>query len=443
MISPAFCDRGQKTSTPLSGVLILAGLLLFAAQAQAQIVTPDESALARTGVFSRDANISVRQRPKPEYAPVDIHLGAFSLTPSLDSGIEYNDNIYAVPTGQIAGTIAHIAPGVAVQSQWSRNQFTAYARGAFNEYLRQTSENTSTFAAGAGGRIDISRNSGLALGVAYGRDTEARTAPNSPVLAKHPINFDTADLFIGGAYDFNHLRLSSRIEFQDLSYANGQTPLGGILFEKDRDHSTVTETLRAEYGISPATSLFGNVVLNQQAFRNQLPRDVSRSSTGYDATFGVNFDLSHLARGEIDVGYLAQNYQKSLYKPQAGVSVHGVIEYFLTQITTITLTTSRSALYSTIPGAGGYLDTTVALQVDHELRRNWIVTASASFENDGYNGVSRNDRRYSQTIGASYLVNRATSLNLTVSHMDNVSTGSAHGFSFNDNRIAATIGLHF
>jgi hypothetical protein len=426
----------------LFGLSVLPGFFALDA-ARAQIVSPDESALARTGLFARDRNVSVRQRPRPEYAPAGIHLGAFQLSPTLDTGLEYNDNIYATPTSTKSDEIFHVTPAVSLVSNWSQNQLTAYARGSFNEYVNHSTESTTNYAVGTAGRLDITRQSGMAGGVAFEHDTESRTDPNSPLTSIHPIQYDLASAFIGAAQSFNRLRLSARADVQDFSYDNGAANGGGVVYEKDRNHDAVTGTFRAEYAVTPDVSLFGNALVNTQSYRDQLPTDVSRNSDGYELTVGSNFDLTHLMRGEIYIGYLSQTYDDHRYKNVNGVSLRGVVEYFPTQLTTVTISGSRSVQDSIILGAGGYLDSTVAVQVDHELLRNLILTANITFENDDYSGISRTDDRNSESIGATYLMNRGVGLSLTYQHLENSSSGSEAGLNFDDNRVLASLTLHY
>ena len=48
--------------------------------------------------FARDRNVSVRERPKPEYDAAGIPFGNFRMYPELILAPEYNDNVFAVDT---------------------------------------------------------------------------------------------------------------------------------------------------------------------------------------------------------------------------------------------------------------------------------------------------------------------------------------------------------
>ena len=61
----------------------LVGLVLAAMLPATQALAQDDGALLREGLFKRDRNVSVSERPKPEYNPITMHFGSFSVLPSI------------------------------------------------------------------------------------------------------------------------------------------------------------------------------------------------------------------------------------------------------------------------------------------------------------------------------------------------------------------------
>src|SRR5689334_14678398 len=54
------------------------------------------------GVFARDRNVSVTERPRPGYEALGLRAGGFMLWPKLTVANEYNDNIFATQNIRIA-----------------------------------------------------------------------------------------------------------------------------------------------------------------------------------------------------------------------------------------------------------------------------------------------------------------------------------------------------
>src|SRR5437868_6332947 len=58
-------------------------------------------AFAPFQAFAQDANnqnVSVRDRPRPEYDPLGARVGGFDLNAQLDAGVTYTDNLFALPS---------------------------------------------------------------------------------------------------------------------------------------------------------------------------------------------------------------------------------------------------------------------------------------------------------------------------------------------------------
>jgi hypothetical protein len=421
-------------------MVVFAGVLIPAGHALAQ----DDAALLRDGLFTRDRNISVTERPKPEYQPLPVRAGAFIFNPVIAAGMEYNDNIYAASADKTSDGIVHVAPSVSVVSDWSRNQVSAFAKIDSNFYFDHTGEDTTDYAFGAAGRLDVQHDLGFAGGASYERDTQPRTSEASPEAAKHPVQYDVADAWIEGTKEFDRLRVTARGSIDDYTYDNAQTSGGLQIYEKDQDHTTSIGALKAEYAYLPDTSVFVSLVGNHREYRDELPGEVGRTSSGYELTVGSNFDLTHLMRGEIYVGYLEQDYDNnSVFKNVSGLALRGKVEYFPTQLTTVTLSGSRSVQDSGIIDVGGFLANTAALQVDHELMRNLILTALVSYTEDDYQNYSRTDKIDSEQVSAAYLLNRAISLNLTYAHLNQDSSGANAGPKYDINRVIGSVAYRF
>ena len=89
-------------------------------------------------------------------------------------------------------------------------------------------------------------------------------------------------------------------------------------------------------------------------------------------------------------------------------AVNGNVQWFPTELTTVTAKANRTVQDSIIPTSPGNLDTGGSIQVDHELRYNVILSGMASFDDYAYQGIDRDDQRWSIGIGAKYLLTQAS-----------------------------------
>lgn len=423
--------------------LAAAGLLLAAApQAFAQVGGGQANVQEVTdSFFARDRNTSVRERPRADYQASGIPAGGFDLFPRLTADAEFNDNIYAAASGfKESDTVFRIRPEIALRSNWNVHQLGAYARAGFNRFMDNSGENTEEYGFGANGRLDVVRGSNLYAGVDYQKLTEPRTAPQAPTATVKPTEYTLLGGNVGGVHEFNRLRVSGRFDYSDFDYDNNVLRNGAALLQDDRDRQVISGSARAEYAVSPATAFFVAGRLNERDYRLARGADgFNRDSNGYAATAGVNFDVGAAARGEIEVGYMNQTYDDARFVDTSGLALAGRVEWFPSDLTTIGLSATRSIEEATVAGASGFLSTGGGVQIDHELLRNLLLNGAASYTQDKYRGVDRNDKRTAASAGATYLVNRAAALSLTYSYYRQNSTGLAGSTDYNVNKLLLSL----
>lgn len=393
--------------------------------------------------FARDRNVSVMQRPRDGYQAVGLRMGSFMAYPKLSLGIEHSDNIYATDGGETDDLIWRVAPEISISSDWSRHALNAYARSTILRYQDFDTENTEDLSVGASAQIDMQRNSFITLGVDYADLVEPRTSPNAVVGAVEPTEYETLAARAAVSHELNRLRLSGGYAFKSFDYEDGRNLGGGLIPQQYRDRDEHVITARADYAVSPATAIFLEVSRNVRDYRLARPAvTLVRDSEGTQALIGSNFELGATARGEIAVGYLSQEYDDPTLSDLDGFGARAQVEWFPTQLTTVTFTGSRTIEESASPGSAGYTSANIGVKVDHELMRNVILTGNVSQGKDEYQGITREDDRFNAGVGATYLLNRNVGLTFAYSHMEMDSSGVG-GQDFKVNKVGATVALQF
>lgn len=415
----------------------LATLACAPAAAQAQTAQFDDNAV-RVGDFSRERAVTVLERPHPEYAPIPARAGSFDLYPLLGATAEANDNILAEPNGR-ADLIVHLRPSVQARSIWSRNALNLFASADLAGYARTSSQDSVSGSVGFNARRDIRAGDALQLGASVSRLVEDRTAAGATPGLRDPILYNRADLYAGGVWTFNRLRVLAKADYDTKRFDNASA--NGVPVRLDfRDLDTGEVTLRSEYAVSPAISTFASVSGNVRSPSRTVPGIANRDSRGYEANIGVNFQSGGLWRGEIGAGYLRQDFKNPAYGDSQGLSVHAHVDYLPTQLTTLIFEAARGVNESGIALAGGFVFTRGSAEIDHELLRNLILTARVAHESDDYSGLARTDRSWTSSLSAGYLMNRAVMLSATYRFYDRSSSGAAAGrkFRINSGQIALT-----
>jgi hypothetical protein len=427
-------------------VLIAMGAAAQAGSALAQSTSSTlAQAQAQSGdMFARDRSVAVRDRPHPEYEAMGLPLGGFTVYPKLDIIGEYNDNVFATASGAVDDVILRLRPEVAVSTDWSRSSLTAYIRSTISQYAEYDSENTTDYDLGAAGRLDVSRAMNIVGGASFGHQSEPRTTASSGSQSEKPIEYDVTSGYVAATRTSGRVKLSGRADIRAYDYEDGYTSAGVVVDQDDRDRTNTSFTGRADVALSPATALFIQGTANERDYDvASTLTTAARDSSGYEILAGANFELGAVARGEIAAGYIEQNFDESVYKDLSGLGARVSLEWFPTQLTTVTLTGARTIEDSAIIGSGGYVSTNLAVQVDHEFQRNVILSGQVTYGNDDYDGIDRTDKRFGAQASATYLINRHLGASVAVSHYEQSSDGADNGVSFDLNKLMVSLVTQF
>lgn len=396
--------------------------------------------------FARDRNTSVLERQHPEYQALGVQLGAFTAFPKLTETAVYDDNVFANSSGAVSDWTFETKPSLRVESNWSRNQLVGFASVTAYNYAELSHLNTTDYEVGANGRLDIAGASYIFADAENGRYTIPFTNLAVPREAVTPEQFTLSQGDIGSVQEFNRLRFSERFNAAGYTYGNLVDGLGDVIFEDTQNHATYTEQGRADYALSPDTAVFGLVNFNQRDYNNGGDQGVN--SSGYEATVGASFDITKLVRGEVQVGYLEQDFTSAPTatpaipsKTLTGPAFHGKVEWFPSELTTVTLAGDREVEDFTVAGASGTLGTGGSVQVDHELLRNLILSAKGTYNQYEFVGLGRTDTAWTGGVEANYLLNRHLGVDLAYRYMDQTSTVS--NLNFKDNRLAVALTFQY
>jgi hypothetical protein len=427
-------------------VLIAMGAAAQAGSALAQTASSSlAAAQAQSGdMFARDRSVAVRDRPHPEYEAMGLPAGGFTLYPKLDIITEYTDNVFATANGAVDDVILRLRPEIAVSTDWSRSSLTAYARSTISQYAEYDSENTVDYDLGAAGRLDVSRAMNLVGGASFGHQSEPRTSASSQLQSEEPIEYDVTSAYVAATRTSGRVKLSGRGDIRDFNYEDGVTSTGVVVDQDDRDRTVSALTGRVDVALSPATALFLQGTANDRDYDvASTLTTAARDSSGFELLAGANFELGAVARGEVAAGYIEQNFDESVYEDLSGLGARVSLEWFPTQLTTVTLTGARTIEDSAIVGSGGYVSVNTALQIDHEFRRNVILSGQVSYGNDDYDGIDRTDKRIGVTATATYLINRHLGASLSASHYEQNSDGADSGVNFDINKLMVSLVTQF
>ncbi len=329
--------------------------------------------VAVPAVQAQDA-VHVLERPKPEYDPVGGRVGSFFIYPDAQLETRYDTNIFATESDTEDDFIGIFSPSVSIESDWSRHALNATAGADVGRFVEFDSENYEDFFVGADGRLDVLRSTTVFGNVNFARLHEDRGSPDD-VNGETPTVYYSYDAGVNAAYQVSRIALFGDANYQYLDYDDVDTSTGATINNDDRDRGVATAGTRVGYEIIPNYLAFVSGQYNNRDYTDDVDDSgLNRDSQGYDLSVGTQFRLSGITRGEVSVGWQQQFYEDAALDDISGFSFQLGVTWFASELTTVDFVGARTIEETTIVGAAGYLNSSLRVDVAHELRRNIILS---------------------------------------------------------------------
>lgn len=423
----------------LGGIAAAGAIALAAGSAHAQ--TQVMPTVLDTGIpfdLPVTERVTVLQRQHPETAALGVRTGSFLLFPQVLVEGGATDNVFGSANDTNSDVYTRIVPRIDARSQWSRHAVQAHAIGSFKKFATYSlKDENSGYDVGVDGRLDVVGDTNVRAAVNADRVYINQFSGDFPQFAAASVPLDRQVASLRGTYAFNRLQVVGDVNVSRLNY-HDTTSIAGQRIDQDYLDRTVTRFIgRAEYNLTPVTSFF--VQANYLIHDYRQASTLDRSGDELRFTAGAAFDITPLIRTRLGAGYLQRNYNQAGVSSLSGLALDLQLDYFLTQLTTISVAARRDVRDAVLPNSPGYTSTRGAVEVDHELFRNLILIARADYENDDYSRLNRKDTLFHVGAGATYTANRHLVIAPTIDYVDRGSSGTDLGQRFKE--VRAAIGL--
>jgi hypothetical protein len=356
-----------------------------------------------------------------EFTPRNIRVGSFLLQPEITLAETWNDNIFYTENDEESDFITNVRPSLRLRSTWSRHALNAYAYYDADFYADHSEENDDAWGAAVDGFYDIQEGARFSGFGAYDHYEEDRFD------AETGDDRDDVDRLTGQLrlfYTFNRLGVTLTGRAVDYSYDD----------QEDRDRLEYLLGVRGAWLFSPRFNIFAEPFYTNRDFNDDTnPRD--SDTVGFNV--GAAFDVTGLITGEAGIGYAKASFDDPDEDDFDYLTLTGSLDWAITQLTTITGGLSRADEETTQDGASAKVVTAATVGVEHYLRRNIILNADFTYENEDFEGIERVDNNYILGFGGRYLVNR--NIELFAGYLLRDRESDADGEDFLSNAI--TVGI--
>ena len=361
------------------GTASIAALGLLLSGARAQYITQ----LFPEGLFgtSDTLGVTVLSRARPETDYQGVHLGSFQVQPRASEGSGYDDNVTGSTPGK-GSVLFNTSASLAANSLWSRNALGAYLSVDNYAYPSLSNQGYTDWTAAIGGALDAGQ-SRITGGYSHlSLHQTARTLDSPQLDAPGAFSVDalrTTATIPAGRFTFDPAFTVSDYRFENVSIAGVPTS------QASRDRIEYESSMTLRYDVAPLRSFV--VSLRETEIHHTEPQSgvPSTDSHGITALAGVDFASSAVWHVSALFGIQARTYESSAYSNDVAPVAEVKVIWQPTGLTTVTATFDRRIEDAAEEGYVSYTLTAARLSVDHELRRDVLLGAHATWDNLHYN----------------------------------------------------------
>jgi hypothetical protein len=375
--------------------------------------------------------------PKPDpapFAPLGIDVGSLRLFPYVETDTGYDSNPNTLSTDVVGSSYVHGAAGLRAESQWPQHSLTADLSGGYWDYFRVPDADRPEAAGTLTGRVDVTRQTQINLLSTFSLQTQQ---PGSPILAIPGSVFITNRPLIvtlgqtaGITQQFNRLSISLQGAFTLFQFGNATQSDGTQLLLSENNYNDYALIGRATYELTPALIPFVQVTGDQRRYDQYLDVDgFARTSNGIAGEFGSTLEFSRLLSGEVDIGYADRVYVDPRLPNLNAPTADAKLIYTATPLTTVNLIGTTYLSETTLPYASGAISRSVSLNVTHALRRDLTLAATATYQNNFYEGQPITEQLYSGMVSATYNLTRSVMITGSFTHNRFVSTAPGENYT--------------
>ena len=327
-----------------------------------------------------------------------IPLGPITAYPSIQVGLQHNDNLYSNPNNKSSDRIEVVNPAVRFEARQAANTYSLSLGSTLGRYQTHTADNYTSYNVNGLADLDLSARLRAKLRAEYIDSIDPRGSTNNP-LSETPDRW--RQTYGQGIFSYGAQGARGRVDFElgqmQRRYVNNRATTEA----SDRTIDDIGATFF--WRIAPKTSLL---------FQGKHSKvDYTLFTSTMDSTenrllAGVTWEATAKTTGIFKLGAVKKDFADPTRGGSTGVSWDGQISWSPLTYSRVNFTLSKAPAETT-GGAGDFIDkTTTGAQWVHDWSSQLTTEASASYMTDTYKGLARTDNTENFGLKATYKMRR-------------------------------------
>ena len=379
--------------------------------------------------------VTVLTRPREELDPQGVRIGSFRLDASAAGALGYDSNIYGNNANRQGSGFWDTLLAASLNSQWTTHALSVTGSLTDRQYFDQSDLSWLDWNVGVAGRYDFSGSANMSAGYQHQRSHLSVSnvdVQQAGIFRQVPYSVD--EFRLGSQVGLNRVTLNAELNYRIFRYSDvgqyatipGATAPNTTLL----DFNSWAAGLSAAYELAPGRSVLVTGRFQDVQYTDSGAGD--RNSTTWAVLGGFRYDFDGIWQAAAAAGFLQRNFNGGQFKTINVPLLEAQVFYNPTRLTTLSLAVRRGVNESIRSDTASYVFTYVRLGVDHELRRDIILSAAALYLRTDYNQPSQYADDGVLQVGAQWFLNRSVSIGATYQYTNRFNrSGSVVGFDQN------------
>lgn len=351
-----------------------------------------------------DPNADEAAIEDPAYAPLGLRAGGMLWFPAVEATVGHKSNVDSARGGR-SSAFWSVAPELVGRSDWSRHSLEILLRGTRLAYPAASELGRTEYETQATGRLDLGDETRADLVAKWSRKRES-TSTNEVSTAGVGTDRLTWGGSAGLTRDVGFLGLTLRGEFERNDYVANGALAPGVTDPGVQNNSLWTGALRTTFGPKQALAPFAEARLSTRRYDEALVYGQRRDSNGMAAVVGVAADAGPILRGEIATGWGVEKPVDGALPTMSGWLLEGKATWSPTRLVVVRTKLASNFEATTNSGSPGALTRSLAIDLDHALRRDLTASLGVSYAIKHYYGIDVDERTAGVSAGLTYKFDR-------------------------------------
>jgi hypothetical protein len=360
------------------------------------------------------ASLTASAQPQPAQAIDEVVVTGVPVDRGPGELAEEDDFITAVTAGLVA------------KSEWSRHEVEIEAAVRHEKYLKNDDQDRTDYIVRPTVNLDLGGRDSAKITAEHSKRTIGRDDPEDSG-DEDPTEFYR---FAGGG---EYIKRVNRLFFGFNANARRDDYISSG--DSDLDRNEYRFGLPVGYEVSAMTDVVLEPFVRRRDFDEEDSTGADRDAWAGGATVGIDTEVTSLLHVNFDVGFVANDFDDSSFDDSIDLIFGGEAIWYVTPLTTVKGRAERRDIATNQPGSSSKTQSSLGLELQHELQQNLLFGGQLRYINDDFRDVDRTDDRLVAGVGVVYRLNRKVSLTADYQYQQRWADGDGDDFGRNVGRV--------